>query len=122
MYSATLIAFIIFGIISTLYEWVQFDLQKKEQDLYEDTRKKFSKMFFDCWNWQMENKHEAHQLKQIVRNEIKLNLDEDKIREEIKKRKRNVKINLFILRSFTLIINLAFLVGCWVLILLVNIR
>jgi hypothetical protein len=59
LYTGTLIGFIIFGIISTLYEWVQFDLQKKEQDLYEDRRKKFSKLFFDSWNWQMDNGFES---------------------------------------------------------------
>lgn len=53
LYSATLIAFIVFGIISTLYEWVQFDLTKKEQDLYEADKVKFkySRMLLNSWNW-----------------------------------------------------------------------
>lgn len=61
LYSATLIAFIVFGIISTLYEWVQFDLSKKEQDLYEADQVKFkySRMLFNAWNWQMKTMPEA---------------------------------------------------------------
>lgn len=50
-YSCTLASFVIIGVILCLYEWQQFDLIKKERELYEDRKIKFSKLFFNAWNW-----------------------------------------------------------------------
>eukprot|EP00347_Sterkiella_histriomuscorum_P001018 403373654 len=83
-YSLTLELFIIIGIFMSLYKWVQFDLLKKERSLYEDQKKKFSKIFFNMWDWSTNNSYESYQLKNALRMEIKLNIDEDKIKETIK--------------------------------------
>eukprot|EP00347_Sterkiella_histriomuscorum_P009525 403340873 len=120
-YSLTLELFIIIGIFMSLYKWVQFDLLKKERSLYEDQKKKFSKIFFNMWDWSTNNSYESYQLKNALRMEIKLNIDEDKIKETIKQRKSLEKTKLFIRRILTFILNTLILLCGWGLILLVNI-
>jgi hypothetical protein len=51
LYSLTLCLFMVIGSNLCLYEWVSFDLLKKERDLYEDKKVKFAKMLFNSWDW-----------------------------------------------------------------------
>ena len=68
----------------------------------------------------MDTGYEANQLKRINKNEIKLSLDEEKIKEIIKARKRLEKTKLLVRRVITFAINIVFLVIGWVLIFMIN--
>lgn len=50
-YSITLILFAVVSLMISVYEWVQFDLIRKKRDLYEDKKKKYSRMFLNMWDW-----------------------------------------------------------------------
>lgn len=68
----------------------------------------------------MNNGYDSRQLRSVIKNEIKLNVDEDIIKELVKKRKRFEKTKLFIRRIVTFSINVVFLLGGWALIILIN--
>jgi len=57
-YSLTLELFVLIGIFLCLFKWVQFDLIKKERGLYEDSKKKFSRLFINLWDWTTNNNYE----------------------------------------------------------------
>ena len=88
--------------------------------LFEDRRKKFAKLFFNSWDWNINNNFEYRQLRSAVTTELKLIMDEDTIKEIVKKRKRLEKTKLFIRRVITLLMNLVVLFTGWILILLIN--
>lgn len=60
-------------------------------------------------------------MKNAVRLELKLNLDEDKIKETIKKRKSLEQSKLLVRRIITFVVNLIVLFSGWALIVLVNV-
>lgn len=70
----------------------------------------------------MDNNYDSIQLKGVILNEIKLNLDEEDIKETIKRRKRVEKTKLFIRRIITFSINIVFLVAGWAAIVTVNLN
>ena len=48
---------------------------------------KFAKIFLNCWDWKTANNHyEAHELSTALRMELKVNLDEDRIKAKIESR------------------------------------
>ena len=68
-------AFMVFGMIISVYKWVQFDLLVKKRELYEDKKKKYSKIFFNIWDWKNSgNEYEALSLRTGIRLEIQTNL------------------------------------------------
>lgn len=50
-YSITLILFAVLSLMVSVSEWVSFDLIRKKRDLYEDKKKKYSRMFLNMWDW-----------------------------------------------------------------------
>jgi hypothetical protein len=68
----------------------------------------------------MDNGFDSRELQGVIRNELKINLDEEVIKELIKKRKRLEKTALFIRRIVTFSLNIIILMGGWVAIVFVN--
>jgi len=68
----------------------------------------------------MDNQFESIQLRRVIKNEISLNVEEEKIKERVKRRKPWERSKLFGRRIATFAVNLLFLVGGWVLIILIN--
>ena len=97
-----------------MYEWVQFDLLKKENQLNEDKHIKYSKMLLNPWDWTMDTSFDSKQLKKVVLNEVKLNMDEEKIKELVAKRLKIEKTSLFIRRLITFTLNIGILCAGWV--------
>lgn len=95
---------------------------KKQKGLHEDKKIKFSKMFFNAWDWSVITKYDVFQLKSQTKNEIKLFLDEEKTKEIIKNRKRLEKTKLLVRRLITFTVNILFLFGGWILIIIININ
>jgi hypothetical protein len=76
--------FMIFGLTISVYKWVSFDVLRKKRELYEDKKMKFSKIFLNCWDWKTaNNNYEARELATAMRMELKVNLDEERIRMKI---------------------------------------
>ena len=73
------------------------------------------------WDWQINNSYESFQMRNALRLEFKLKLDEDKIKELIKDRKSFEKTKLLIRRISTLSLTIVILLLGWALILIVNI-
>ena len=103
-----------------LQKWASFDLMKRKMNLYDDHRKKFSKLYFNTWDWHINNNYESRQLQNAIATEMKIIMDEDRIKEVIKKRKNIEKTKLFIRRTITLLINVFLLCIAWGLIILIN--
>jgi hypothetical protein len=80
-YSLTLILFALLCSVLTINKWISFDIERKRKELYEDKKKKFSKHFFNLWDWSSgTSSFEGKQRISSVRLEIKMNLDEERIR------------------------------------------
>ena len=77
-------------------------------------------MFFNMWDWQINNNYETSQLKRAIQMELKLNMDEVKIKDVVRKRKAFEKSKLFIRRTITLLINVIVLLIGWGLIIAIN--
>jgi hypothetical protein len=83
-YALSLMLFMIFGLTISVYKWVSFDVLRKKRELYEDKKMKFSKIFLNCWDWKTaNNNYEARELATATRMELKVNLDEERIRMKI---------------------------------------
>jgi hypothetical protein len=120
-YALTLILFMILGIVISVYKWVEFDLVRKKRELYDDKKKKFSRLFFNSLDWSTPvNNYEGRQMASSIRLEIKINLDEERIKAEIEKRTNLEKSALFIRRTITLFLNTLILLAGWVGIILIN--
>jgi hypothetical protein len=114
LYAVSLIAFMVFGMIISVYKWVQFDLLRKKRELYEDKKKKYSKIFFNIWDWKNTgNQYEALSLRSGIRVELKTNLEEDRIKQIINQRTTLEKSRLFIIRLVTLLLNTFILIAGW---------
>jgi len=50
-YAGTLIAFAVVSIVISLQQWVSYDILRKKVDLYTDNKKKYSRMFFNLYDW-----------------------------------------------------------------------
>lgn len=121
-YSATLILFAVLSLIISISEWVKFDIFRKKKELYEDKKKKYSKMFLNAWDWR--NAHtgfEGAQQAAAIRVELKVTLDEERIKEVINKRSNLEKSKLFIRRTTTQLINTVLLLIGWTGIILLSI-
>ena len=83
-YSLTLLLFMTLGLLISISKWIGFDLLRKKRELYEDKKNRFSKLLFNCWDWKTANNdYEASELKIAFKTEIKVNLDEERIRQII---------------------------------------
>jgi len=77
----------ILGLNISVFKWVAFDILRKKRELYEDKKKKFSKIFLNCWDWKTaNNNYEAQELSTALRMELKVNLDEERIKAKIESR------------------------------------
>ena len=100
LFALSLIAFMVLGIFISIYKWIQFDLLIKKRELYEDKKKKYSKLFFNMWDWRTANTNfEGRSLATGIRVELK--------RTAIEKSK------LFIRRLSTLVVNIILLILGW---------
>ena len=114
LFALSLIAFMVLGMFISIYKWIQFDLLIKKRELYEDKKKKYSKLFFNMWDWRTANTNfEGRSLATGIRVELKTNLDEDRIKAEIDKRTAIEKSKLFIRRLSTLVVNIILLILGW---------
>jgi hypothetical protein len=114
LFALSLISFMVIGMFISIYKWIQFDLLRKKRELYEDKKKKYSKLFFNMWDWRTTNTNfEGRSLATGIRVEFKTNLDEDRIKAEIDKRTAIEKSKLFIRRLSTLAINTLLLISGW---------
>jgi hypothetical protein len=114
LFALSLISFMVIGMFISIYKWIQFDLLRKKRELYEDKKKKYSKLFFNMWDWRTANTNfEGRSLATGIRVEFKTNLDEDRIKAEIDKRTAIEKSKLFIRRLSTLAINTLLLILGW---------
>ena len=122
LFAISLIAFMVIGMFISIYKWIQFDLLRKKRELYEDKKKKYSKLFFNMWDWRtVDTGFEGRSLTTGIRVELKTNLDEDRIKAEINKRTAIEKSKIFIRRLSTLIINTLLLILGWGGIIAINI-
>ena len=122
LFAISLIAFMVIGMFISIYKWIQFDLLRKKRELYEDKKKKYSKLFFNMWDWRtVDTGFEGKSLTTGIRVELKTNLDEDRIKAEINKRTAIEKSKIFIRRLSTLIINTLLLILGWGGIIAINI-
>lgn len=113
-YALSLILFMVLGLNISINKWVAFDVLRKKRELYEDKQKKFSKIFLNCWDWKTaNNNYEAHELATSLRMELKVNLDEERIKAIIQKRSNFEKTKLFVRRSITLFLSTVLLLGGW---------
>lgn len=103
-----------------MYKWVNFDLLNRKKDLYKEKKIKFSSMFLNAWSWSIVNRHDMVQGKNAIVNEIMLNITEENITSEIKRRKRKQKTTLLVKRIIGFIMNVLFLMAGWVGIVAVN--
>jgi hypothetical protein len=104
----------VLGMITSVYKWIQFDILRNKRELYEDKKKKYSKIFFNIWDWRTTgNEYEAMSLKMGIKVEIKTNLEEDRIKKIINQRTTLEKSKLFIIRVVTLILNTFILIAGW---------
>ena len=114
LFAVSLIAFMVIGMFISIYKWIQFDLLRKKRELYDDKKKKYSKLFFNMWDWRTtDTNFEGRSLTTGIRVELKTNLDEDRIKAEINKRTAIEKSKLFIRRVLTLIVNTVLLILGW---------
>lgn len=120
LYSLTMCLFMVIGCNLCLYEWVNFDLYKKERELYEDKKVKFAKMIFNSWDWTITKNYESRQLQSILANDVKLNIEEDKVKLIVKNRKKLEQSKLFVRRIFTFSINFFILCIGWTGIFFIN--
>jgi hypothetical protein len=122
LFAISLIAFMVIGMFISIYKWIQFDLLRKKRELYEDKKKKYSKLFFNMWDWRtVDTGFEGRSLRTGIRVELKTNLDEDRIKAEINKRTAIEKSKILIRRLSTLIINTLLLILGWGGIIAINI-
>ena len=122
LFGISLIAFMVIGMFISIYKWIQFDLLRKKRELYEDKKKKYSKLFFNMWDWRtVDTGFEGRSLRTGIRVELKTNLDEDRIKAEINKRTAIEKSKILIRRLSTLIINTLLLILGWGGIIAINI-
>ena len=50
-YSGTLLVFVFVSIIISVQQWVSYDILRKKVELYTDNKKRFSRMFFNFYDW-----------------------------------------------------------------------
>ncbi|TNV73050.1 hypothetical protein FGO68_gene1359 [Halteria grandinella] len=113
-YSITLILFAIVSLMISVHEWVQFDVIRKKRDLYEDKKKKYSRMVLNMWDWRnAKDNFEGRQQIGQIRVNLKVTLDEERIMQVINKRTNLEKSKLFIRRTTTQIINAFILLIGW---------
>lgn len=102
------------GLVISVYKWVEFDLVRKKRELYEDKKKKFSRLLFNSLDWSTPvNNYEGRQMASAVRLELKINLDEERIKLIIGQRTTIEKSKLFIRRTITLFLNTLILLAGW---------
>lgn len=72
----------------------------------------FSKLFFNSWNWNVNNHDDANDTHSLIINETSTAIYEDLIKEKIKHRTREEKFNLFVRRFLFISLNvLLILIG-----------
>jgi hypothetical protein len=104
----------ILGLVISISKWVGFDLLRKKRELYEDKKKRFSRLVLNCWDWKAANNgYESRELKTALRMEVKVNLDEERIRQIIGLRTNLEKTKLFIRRTVTLTLSTLLLLAGW---------
>ena len=65
---------------------MKFDKMMKRASLFESNKTTMSKIVFNLWDWSIDEKHELLEMRKVYARELKLNLDEEKIKAKIKSR------------------------------------
>eukprot|EP00347_Sterkiella_histriomuscorum_P016287 403353765 len=112
-YIFTLIAFILFVFVCNMYKWMNFDKKMRWDDLNGDKEKVISKIFFNAWDWSTDTQSELLELKTAKLREVKLTVEEEKIKGRIKNRTKKEKAKLIALRTTTFIISFFILCSGW---------
>lgn len=119
-YVLTLIAFLIIMFISIMGKWMNFDKLMKIDELKNTRKNNVAQMYFNLWDWSINNSHEAFEMRSIYQRELKLQIDEEKIRSIIRNRTQSDKVKLIFRRVITVSISIVILVCGWGGIVMVN--
>lgn len=120
VFTITYLSFGLIGLFITLYKWVKFDIIKKQGELYENQNIKFSKDFFNSWDFTIDSRGDRADLRSILRNEMTTAVEEDKIKEVIKKRTKEDNLIIYGKRAALILLNLFILIVGWGCIILAN--
>ncbi|CDW85244.1 UNKNOWN [Stylonychia lemnae] len=112
-YLFTLIGFLLLVFIFNMRTWMKFDIMMKWDKLNGDQDFVVSKMFFNSWDWSVDNMIERDEQKKVKQRELKLTVYEERIKYKIKNRSRSDKLKLLCRRITTFIISFMILCIGW---------
>jgi len=113
VYAGTIQGFIVISIFFTLSRWTRFFEEKTAQQLYDESLSQYSKLLFNCWNWNLSTPEECENAKVSVCNELKLVLFEANVKALIEKRTIAETVSLYIRRGILICVNIVILAFGW---------
>ena len=120
IYGLTLVVFVFLGAVGSLYKWVRFDEVMKRGQLYDTANIRFSKMLFNSMDFTLAIGAESRDNTTQLLGDIRLQMDEDKIKAVVAERTREQKAKLYVRRAIFITVNLIILCLGWAVIFGVN--
>jgi len=118
-YAGTVMLFVFVTMICTVTRWVRFFEQKTKHNLHKNKDMNFTKLMFRGWDWSITEESLATNFNEINHKELKLMLHEEEIKTIIDNRSFGASVGLFVLRVLLLLLNVGFVIGGWVGIILI---
>lgn len=119
-YVCTILGFMIVVFAGIMEKWIAFNKMMKKAELKEIHKNNHSRMLFNIWDWSIDKKFDMLEMRRTYTREIRLTLDEDKIKAKILSRTKAEKAALFFRRIGTFSLSVFILCIGWSAIIAVN--